>query len=124
MLCFTPPPIFAFELVDKITSENLFTNGTLSSSDIEIVDEENKKVKYEFIDRDNLNIINILEIGWDLGFHTYTISVGDDVRFNLELEMEQKSENCCTFFKTTQFNITNYTYIKSNTTDVYQVQID
>lgn len=122
--CFTPPPNFVLELVDSSTGENLFTNETLNSNDIIIVDEDGKNVTYEFIPRENLNLINLNEIGWNLGFRTYTISVGDDVIFNLELDMEEKHENCCTFFQINLFNITNYTYEKSNTTDVYIIEIE
>jgi len=122
--CFTPPPNFILELVDKTSGENLFTNETLNSNDIKIVDEGGKNVTYYFITTENLNLINLNEIGWNLGFNTYTISVGNNVTFNLELDMEEKHENCCTFFQVNLFNITNYNYEKLNTSDVYKIQIN
>ena len=122
--CFTPPPNFAFELVDKTTGENLFTNGTLKDTDIEVLDENEEKVTFKFISENNINIIDLPEIGWNLDLHTYTITVGPTVEFRLELEMEEKHENCCTFFKVITFNISNYTYEQSSTTGVYSIKID
>ncbi len=122
--CFTPPPNFAFELVDKTTGENLFTNGTLKDTDIEVLDENEEKVTFKFISENSLNIIDLPEIGWNFELHTYTITVGPTVEFRLELEMEEKHENCCTFFKVITFNISNYTYEQSSTTGVYSIKID
>lgn len=122
--CFTPPPNFTFELVDKTTGENLFTNGNLKDTDIEVVDENEEKVTFKFISENSLNIIDLPEIGWNLNLHTYTITVGDNIKFRLELEMEEKHENCCTFFKIITFNISNYTYEQSGTTGVYSIKID
>lgn len=122
--CFTPPPNFAFELVSKTTGENLFTNGTLNSNDIKVVDEDNNAISYDFISENNYNILTLNEIGWDLDPHTYTISVGTSVEFTLELDMEEKHENCCTFFKTEKFQISGYSYEQSNTTDIYTIKID
>ncbi|MFD1293040.1 hypothetical protein ACFQ5N_04240 [Lutibacter holmesii] len=122
--CFSPPPNFSFELVDKATGENLFTNETLNSNDIKVVDEENNAVSYSFISENNYNILSLNEIGWNLDPHTYTITVGDLVEFTLELDMEEKYENCCTFFKTETFQLSGYEYEQSNTTDIYTIQID
>ena len=122
--CFTPPPNFALELVDKATGENLFTNETLKSSNIEVLNENDEKVTFNFISENNLNIIDLPEIDWNLDLHTYTITVGPTIQFNLELDIEEKYENCCTFFKVITFNISNYTYEQSSTTDIYSIKID
>ena len=122
--CFSPPPNFDFELVDKTTGENLFTNGTLKSEDIQVVNESNENVSFQFISENDYNILSLNEVGWNLDPHTYTISVGASVEFYLELDMEEKHENCCTFFKTETLQISGYTYEQSNTTDIYSIQID
>lgn len=124
VLCFTPPPTFELELVDKTTGENLFTNDVLNPNDIKILDENSKNIAFNFISENDLNIIQLSEIGWNLGAHTYKVTVGIDVQFNIELEMKEKHENCCTFFNTLQFNISNYEFEQSNTSGVYTIKID
>lgn len=123
ILCFTPPPDFTFELVDKTTGENLFENGNLLSEDIKVLDEENKNVPFQFISENNLNSIYFQEIGWNLGLHTYTLTIGNQVNFDLVLEMQEKHENCCTFFKVLKFDISNYEYEQSNSTGIYKIKI-
>ena len=122
--CFSPPPNFNFELVDKTTGENLFTNGTLKSEDIQVLNENDEKISFQFISENDYNILSLNEIGWDLDPHTYTISVGTSIVFTLELDMEEKHENCCTFFKTETFQLSGYVYEQSNTTDIYMIKID
>lgn len=122
--CFTPPQPFSFELVDKATGENLFTNGTLKSEDIQVLNENDEKISFQFISENDYNVLSLNEIGWDLDPHTYTITVGTTVEFYLELDMEEKHENCCTFFKTETFQLSGYDYEQSNTTDIYTIKID
>lgn len=122
--CFTPPPSFVFELVDETTGENLFTNETLNSEDIKVVNENDKNVTFEFISENDYNVFSLNEIGWDIDPHIYTISVGTSVEFTLELDMEEKSENCCTFFNTETFQISGYTYEQSSTSGIYIIQIN
>ena len=57
--CFTPPNTFLFEVVDKTSGENLFTNKTYNPEDIIITDSlnDNQSVAYTFISEDNLNLI-------------------------------------------------------------------
>lgn len=124
ILCFTPPPNFALELVDKITCENLFTNEVLNSNNIEITNENSKKIAFTFISENDLNIIQLSEIGWILGLHTYNITVASDVQFNIELNMEEKHENCCAFFNILLFDISNYEFEQSNITGIYTIKID
>lgn len=122
--CFTPPPSFIFELVDKTTGENLFTTGVLDSSTIEVLDEDSNKTTFSFITEDGINLLQLTEIGWNLGLHTYTVSVGTDVEFSITLEMEEKHENCCTFFNTLQFNVSTYEFEQSTTSGIYTIKID
>ena len=122
--CFTPPPNFSLELVDNSTGENLFTTGLLNSNSIEILDENSKEIAFDFIAENDLNIIQLSEIGWNLGLHNYKVIVTPNVEFTLTLEMEEKHENCCTFFEIRQFNISNYAYEQSNTTGIYKIKIN
>ena len=56
LLCFTPPEPFSFELVDKLTGENLFTNGTFNSNDIKVINlDDQSNVSFTFIDEKDYN---------------------------------------------------------------------
>lgn len=121
--CFTPPPRFTFELLDKSTGENLFSNGTLNPDEIRVFDEENNLFNASFISENNINLIDVSEIGWNLGLHSYTLIVGVDLEINIVLEIEEKNENCCTYFEVVNFQILNYEFSKSNTTGIITVLI-
>lgn len=123
ILCFTPPQPFLFELVDKTTGDNLFSIGELESSNIKVLNEESEPINFTFISENEYNIIDLSEIGWNMGINYYTISV-DDIEFSITLEIEEKHENCCTFFELKQFEISNYQFEQSNTTGIYTIKID
>lgn len=56
--CTSPPLTFGFELLDKTTGENLFTNGTYEQSQIEIANlSGTENIPFTFIDENNQNII-------------------------------------------------------------------
>lgn len=48
---FTPPSPLFFELIDKETGENLFTNGTYDADQIEVTNSlDNSSIGFTFID--------------------------------------------------------------------------
>ncbi|MCF6166963.1 hypothetical protein [Lutibacter sp.] len=121
--CFTPPPSFIFELVDKSTGENLFSNGTLNPDEMRVFNEENKQFNVSFISENNINLIDISEIGWNLGSHSYKLVVSNNLEIKIILEIEEKNENCCTYFEIVNFQILSYEFSKSNTTGIITVLI-
>ena len=67
--CNSPPGPFKFEIVDKATGENLFTNGTYEPEQIEVINlNDYNNIEYifidEFIDENVINLIQINSIGW------------------------------------------------------------
>ena len=121
--CFTPPPNFIFELVDKATGDNLFTNGELDSDTITVLNTNLEPVNFKFISENDLNVLELSEIGWNLNLEKYTIKVGE-IDFTITLEMEEKYENCCTFFNILEFDVSNYTYEQSNTSEIIKILIE
>lgn len=79
-----------FELVDATHGENLFTNGVLNSNDIAVVDESSNNVNFRFITENDINIIDISEVGWNLGDQSYTVTVGNSVEFKFKREAKVK----------------------------------
>ncbi|MEN8126044.1 MAG: hypothetical protein ABFR32_13055 [Bacteroidota bacterium] len=109
--CFTPPPSFGFEIVDKQSKENLFTNGTYTDDQIEVFNTQTKEpVEYRFISENNHNTIGIHSIGWSTEKVDITINIGDEVIFNFFVDAERKKGDCCSFTKIKEFRIENIDY--------------
>ena len=125
VLCFTPPMPFAFELVDKDTGENLFTNGSYDSDDIEVLNvSDNSRREFVFISENELNIIQIGSIGWDNEIAEVVLKVGDRIILNLYVDSERVSEDCCNFTKYNEIRIDNAEYELDQQSGIYTVLID
>ncbi|MCF8714468.1 hypothetical protein JM658_06445 [Joostella atrarenae] len=107
--CFTPPNTFLFEVLDKTSGENLFTNETYNPEDIIITDSlnDNQSVAYTFISEDNLNLIQIGSIGWETEIVNLNINISEDHIFDLYVDVERKSENCCSFSQYNEIRVSN-----------------
>ena len=121
--CTSPAPSYAFDLVDKETSENLFTNGTLSHEDVRVVNENGVDVDFKFYSEGGMDII-IASLGWDTSVTDYTIFVGSELEIDVHLALERTTENCCTFFKETEFSISGYEYERDNGNSLITIFID
>ena len=125
VLCFTPPMLFSFELVDKDSGENLFTNGSYDSDEIEVVNvNDNSRREFTFISEDGLNIIQIGSIGWENEIAEVVLKVGDQTILNVYVDSERVSENCCNFTKYNEIRIDNADYELDQQSGIYTVLID
>ncbi len=124
ILCFTPPPEFSIEIIDKTTGENLYTNGTLDSLNILLLNEEGSHENFDFIAENNINIIRLNEIGWKTGLHQYQLVVSDEITLDIKINMELMRENCCTYYKTISFQVLNYEFYQTDSLPIYVVKVD
>jgi len=125
LLCFTPPMPFAFELVDKESGENLFTNGSYDSDDIEVLNvNDNSRREFKFISENEFNIIQIGSIGWENEIAEVVLKVGDVTILNLYVDSERVSENCCNFTKYNEIRIDNAEYELDQQSGIYTILID
>ena len=125
VLCFTPPMPFAFELVDKDSGENLFTNGSYDSDDIEVFNvSDNSRREFVFISENELNIIQIGSIGWENEIAEVVLKVGDETILNLYVDSERVSEDCCNFTKYNEIRIDNADYELDPQSGIYTIRID
>lgn len=122
--CFTPPPPFEFEIVDKQTKENLFTNETFSEGQVTIESHGDKAVAYSFISESNRNTIKLNEIGRETEKIHYTINIADEVIFDLKIDAERKSEDCCTFTEIHSLKIESIEYIVDTTTEIITILVE
>ena len=125
LLCFTPPIGFAFELVDKDSGENLFTNGTYNPDNIEVLNVlDNSKREFSFISENDINIIRIGSIGWETEIADVVLKVGDASILNLYVDSERVSENCCNFSKYNEIRIDNAEYELDQQSGIYTIFIE
>ncbi len=68
-------------------------------------------------------ILVLPEVGWNIGINHYTISLDDEIEINLNLEMQEAHENCCTFFRVIDFGIEDYPWSEVDSTGVILVEI-
>ncbi|MBG0781136.1 MAG: hypothetical protein H0S84_02585 [Bacteroidales bacterium] len=96
--CFTPPRPFLFEIVDKTSGENLFSNGTLDPASIKVKDTDNNfNIPFTFLDEDSINIIVINSIGWQTEQVNLRLEISDQPVFSMYVNAERLFENCCSF---------------------------
>lgn len=125
LACFTPPMPFAFELVDKDSGENLFTNGTYNPDDIEVLNVlDNSKKEFRFISENEINIIQIGSIGWENQIEDVVLKVGDKTILNLYVDSERVSENCCSFSKYNEIRIDDAEYEFNQQSGVYTIFLE
>lgn len=121
--CFTPPPDIYFELVDSATGENLIQQGTLPESPIVITDENNSTVGCMLIKNSGQWTIRSTELGWKIGSHTYTLTVGDSLDVKFLLNMETIETSCCTFINIKAFSVGNFSFSGSPESGFIRVEI-
>ncbi|MCZ4696032.1 hypothetical protein DWB61_15040 [Ancylomarina euxinus] len=122
--CFTPPNYFVFELVDSDTGENLFTNRTFDSDDIEVLDASDHSIEFAFIEENDINLIEINTIGWQTEIVNYRINIGSENIFDLYVDAKRLSEDCCSFTRYNEIEIGNTDFSLSAETGIYTILVD
>ncbi|MGB2761722.1 MAG: hypothetical protein WBC58_17305 [Maribacter stanieri] len=122
--CFTPPNGFTFELVHKLTKENLFTNETFNSNEISVTNLiDNSNLEFDFIDENNLNLIQLSSIGWESEKVDVLINVSGIDILNLIVDAERTSEDCCEFTRYNDIRIENAEFELNEENGIYTILI-
>ena len=125
LLCFTPPSGFVFEIVDKASGENLFTNGTYTPEQIEVLNtDDNSKRTFGFLSEDDINLIVIASIGWETEVAKVVVKIAGEDILDLYVDAERVSENCCSFSKYNEIRIDNAEYTLDKQSDIYTIYIE
>lgn len=123
LLCTTGPPGFAFELADKESGENLFSNGTFDPGDIHLRNEEGASVSYIFSGEHGRNIIQTgLEPVPEV--KSFFLGISSDLEIEIRYGVEQRSEDCCSFYEILEFSIPDYESNQSQSTGIYTIFVD
>jgi hypothetical protein len=125
LLCFTPPGPFRFELVDKLTGENLFTNGTYTPNEIKVINlYDQSNVSFTFIDENDYNIIMINSIGWKTETINYSINISNESLFELFVDAERLNGECCDYTEYKEIRIENSEFELNQTNGLYKILVD
>ncbi|WP_372642798.1 hypothetical protein [Ancylomarina sp.] len=119
--CFSPPNYFVFELVDSDMGENLFTNGTFNSDDIEVLDASDHPIEFTFIGENEINLIEINTIGWQTEIVNYRINIASEKLFDLYVDAKRLYEDCCSFTRYNEIEIGNVEFSLSTETGIYTI---
>ena len=122
--CFTPPDIFHFMLMDKESGENLFAKGSFTIEEIKVLDADGKKVEFEFITENDANVIRVGSIGWKTEVVNLHFFASEEELFDLYVDAERCSENCCSFTRYHEKKINNADFYFDSDFDVYRILID
>lgn len=122
--CFTPPFIFTFDILDKETGENLFDNGTYTEEQIEVVNKSDGSERaYEFIGGE-INFLRIPSIGWETEIAEVLVKLDGEEAFTLFVDVERRTENCCSFSEYNETRIDNADYEYDQQREFYRVYLE
>lgn len=121
--CFTPPREFNFVFVDKVSSQDLFENGTFNVGDITVTNQEDETINFKIIKYQNQTILSLNLIGCVLEQSEYTIELSTEVSAIINVDMDKITGDCCTYFEVKEFEILNYEYSESSSTGIFKIEI-
>lgn len=124
--CFTPPQRFEFIVVDKTSGENLFSNGTFNPEDIVITDvlDDNEPVQFTFVSENDINLIQIFDIGWETEIVDLKIDIADQHIFNLKVDAERKTGDCCSYTEYNEVAVSGADFDLDNQTGLYTIKVE
>ncbi len=124
--CFTPPQSFQFEIVDKTSGENLFTNGTYESENIKITDnlDNNEPVGFTFISENNINLIQISSIGWKTEIVNLKFDISDNHIFDFYVDAERKMGDCCSHTEYNEITIGESEFELNPQNGIYRILVE
>lgn len=93
--CSTGPPSLVLQLFDKDSDKSIFLTGRFKAEDIEVTDDQNKKVYFKY---DTLEDFDFLTLGFNSqkGVKKINIKLSSSVSIPLEVEVVERSSECCT----------------------------
>lgn len=120
--CLSPPVSFVFELLDKESNENLITNGTYQSSDIEMINEAtNQKTPFVLISENNLNLIVINNIGWKDESIDLDIKGKGITLFKFHTDAKRINKDCCSFTEYQNLKISGPSFTYDSAKGIYNI---
>lgn len=125
-LCFTPPQGFLFEVVDKTSGENLFTNGTYESGEIKIMNtrNNNSRIDFTFLTENNINLIQVGSIGWETEIVNLNFTIADKHIFDFYVDAERKMGDCCHYTEYKEIKVKDAEFQLNSQTGIYKILVE
>ena len=98
------------ELVDSVTKEDLFNNGTFNVDALEIFDENSNQVAFEIRPYSEYNLTRIIIEEFDTGVHSYFISPNSDYEIRVTIGVDITQKKCCDFLYQSSIEILDFEY--------------
>ncbi len=105
----TGPPILYLEFVDVDSGENIFTIGSYQSSEIQVVNENNEVISFDFIADNDYNIIELIPYSYEES-NTIFIKIGETINAKVVFDISEWSSECDTNFYIENIRVENYSY--------------
>ncbi|MBK6263592.1 hypothetical protein JKA74_00990 [Marivirga sp. S37H4] len=99
--CFTPPQSFHFELINS-QEENALSDPAFDTNKLKVIRlEDEQSLNFDIETINEIEIIQVQQIGWEEGLKNYQFLYEDNALFVIRVDAESVSEDCCSF---TQYN--------------------
>lgn len=118
----TGPPSFSIEIIDAVSNENVFTNGTFTQSQLQVTPTNSASFYYSFISENNLNILTISP-AWEEGTFTTTLKLGEDITIPIIAKVKKVSNDCHTNYGIETVTISNYESHFDQENYIYKIKI-
>lgn len=118
----TGPPNFRIEIIDAVTNENVFTNGTFTQNQLQVTPSNSTSFNYSFISENNLNIL-VISPAWEEGTFTTTIKLGADITIPIITKVKKVSDDCNTNYVIETVTINNYENHFDQENYIYKIKI-
>lgn len=124
--CNSGPLSLSFELLDKATGENLFTNNTFDVADIKVLDldDNNSNVQFTFNSENEINIISLGPFGWGTNIANYLLKVGERNIFTLHVDAEEIKDICCSYVVLNKLTIEGAGFSQNTQNGIYEVLVE
>lgn len=124
--CSTGPLSLNFELLDKVTGENLFTNTTFNPADIKVfdLDNNNSLVQFTFYAENDRNTIGLGPFGWGTNIANYLLKVGETTIFALHVDAEKVDGECCSNVVLNELTLEGADFSQNMENGVYEVLVE
>jgi hypothetical protein len=106
--CSTPPGPLYLELIDANTMENMFEAGIVDTNDVAVFNKDFEIQKFNYI-KDSY-LLELPEITFYTGPNIYQINIFEQSILSFKLDMSRVTEDCCTFYRFNDFQVTGYDY--------------
>ncbi|QGK74666.1 hypothetical protein [Flavobacterium sp. SLB02] len=116
----TAPETFAFQILDKNTGENVFSNKTYNPKKITVKNlDSDDVIPHHFVSDNDLDIIVLENVGRESENINYSVNVGDKRIFELHVDAILVKKGLDFEYKNVE--ITNTVFKRDKTSGVYNI---